>query len=795
MACSSEARSNANLTGVSHSLSMSAVVDNGSAKAPSPLSESAQRTNQDHYSQKCHLDQVDAPEQQQASLGSYSPYRVANMLKEKKLRPMARDSRECSPINSDSENSYMHSNGRDTSPKMRYPGNDGSISPRYGLNHLNNNNNNSISESNMHDLSSHHPISMTRKDLMMTAENSKVLRGILQGKDFQERHQMVDNGIESIDDDSREISPGDTREGSISGEFSMDRDSMRSVSRSPGGMSSDGSDQENNMNNLNGMHSMDEDMRMDGGMDFSPENYCPNSEGLEAKRARVENIISSMRVSPLKSLNDTSGMGDARRPKRKQYIPQQHDIYMEHSTPKIRRQDKDVLVRQVKQIQEQLTAIKSSHPELFDGDCQEPLELCTDSAELSQAKKEVANMKDILKDRSFVNFSGRGESLLKSDENSNTETVELVKEACKLMKEHQSDFVKNSFALNSAMPDLTNLAKVLKAELSSSVENLVDNVVARFLVKQAKKDSLKETEKVPAPAVKELKPPPVRDTIISAPAVTSHTSSHSNISTHNNIINITPSAITTTSPSLRPPALITANAEDSISEPFQFPKPTRTKVTDKITHPFFDMHTKPFFELPRTHAPLFAPPPYYHQALPHLQPLFPKEPEQTEALPLVVNTPKKKRTKVTDTRLSPRAARALLQDGLSPGIMQPELDKIRALAGEYPGHPLMPVSLPTSVAIPNPSLQQHDVMALYHQSRQNSFSEFKQAIQSPIMSMADHASPNTPHSSCDPLFKNELENMYNNDHLHHHHHMGEGTTFDGHPIVSFSIIFTINVII
>jgi hypothetical protein len=41
-----------------------------------------------------------------------------------------------------------------------------------------------------------------------------------------------------------------------------------------------------------------------------------------------------------------------------------------------------------------------------------------------------------------------------------------------------------------------------------------------------------------------------------------------------------------------------------------------------------------------------------------------KEPEQTEAIPLVVHAPKKKRTKVTDTRLSPRAARALLHESL-----------------------------------------------------------------------------------------------------------------------------------
>ena len=75
-------------------------------------------------------------------------------------------------------------------------------------------------------------------------------------------------------------------------------------------------------------------------------------------------------------------------------------------------------------------------------------------------------------------------------------------------------------------------------------------------------------------------------------------------------------------------------------------------------------------------------------------------PEQTEALSLVVNTPKKKRTKVTDTRLSPRAARALLHENGSLGSV---FDHERALSSSF--GQMGPGCLPTSVAIPNPSLQ------------------------------------------------------------------------------------------
>lgn len=85
-----------------------------------------------------------------------------------------------------------------------------------------------------------------------------------------------------------------------------------------------------------------------------------------------------------------------------------------------------------------------------------------------------------------------------------------------------------------------------------------------------------------------------------------------------------------------------------------------------------------------------------------LPPLYTGEPEQTEALPLLVNTPKKKRTKVTDTRLtSPRGKPALLQDNITSSSMD-HTDAQRHLAIGFPQ--FLPPVLPTSVAITNPSL-------------------------------------------------------------------------------------------
>lgn len=81
-------------------------------------------------------------------------------------------------------------------------------------------------------------------------------------------------------------------------------------------------------------------------------------------------------------------------------------------------------------------------------------------------------------------------------------------------------------------------------------------------------------------------------------------------------------------------------------------------------------------------------------------------PEQNEALSLVV-TPKKKRHKVTDTRITPRTVSRILGEGVghSPESKFPESPSPRPYHGG--------MALPTSVAIPNPSLHESQIFSPY----------------------------------------------------------------------------------
>ncbi|CAG2102938.1 unnamed protein product [Medioppia subpectinata] len=93
-------------------------------------------------------------------------------------------------------------------------------------------------------------------------------------------------------------------------------------------------------------------------------------------------------------------------------------------------------------------------------------------------------------------------------------------------------------------------------------------------------------------------------------------------------------------------------------------------------------------------------------------------PEQTEAMALVV-APKRKRHKVTDTRITPRTVSRLLgQDSLmmcnnrDASSVSPPNSMVYGNHGpSQPPPPLVPVSLPTSVAIPNPSLHHTDLFS------------------------------------------------------------------------------------
>lgn len=142
-------------------------------------------------------------------------------------------------------------------------------------------------------------------------------------------------------------------------------------------------------------------------------------------------------------------------------------------------------------------------------------------------------------------------------------------------------------------------------------------------------------------------------------------------------------------------------------------------------------------------------------------------PEQHEALSLVVPQ-KKKRHKVTDTRITPRTvSRILAQDGMgcppanlldshSPskyGGMLPATNGSADSPPPRPFHlppsaPMLPVSLPTSVAIPNPGLHESQVYSPYSPF----YGQHPGAHHIPSSSppgMADHLrdSPPLPHHS------------------------------------------------
>lgn len=125
-----------------------------------------------------------------------------------------------------------------------------------------------------------------------------------------------------------------------------------------------------------------------------------------------------------------------------------------------------------------------------------------------------------------------------------------------------------------------------------------------------------------------------------------------------------------------------------------------------------------------------------------------------------MNTPKKKRTKVTDTRISPKTARALLgQDPMSFAHLHMEQSEQRH---HFPG--IIPHHLPTSVAIPNPSLQNpSDILGFYRGEHQ--FGDPRSSNHSPLH--ADHPSPSCSVSSPSDSYKMfEGSDSFDGHHMH-----------------------------
>lgn len=589
-------------------------------------------------------------------------------------------------------------------------------------------------------------IDMVKSDSVIT-ESSQLLRGILQHKDKHLSDKMGDNNNVKHDklSEDQDLSEQTPVVKSMEEEYreEMDRRSLNS-----GELSGEESD-----------FSMSGDRKSNGGEDSYDMDNCDENEMFTtensnaAKRARVENILSNMRQSPTPSDNNSTNNLEVRRQKRKQYQPK----WLEHSEGKHRKLEKMALQHQLLQLQEQLQHVQKRYMDLYTEE-HTPVE----EGDMNGADERFINH-DIKKDNCTKSFT-KNNFLTSSPPNLHKTTTE---------NEEKDSFVagvneprEGTKPTENGPPqqvDIHNFSNMLKTQLVDVVNTTVDTVLDKYM----KEGSTKTVEK---PKEKEQK------------KKQASSGSHSSVSV-------------STSGSSGTGAVRTVKDKADIKA---FDRPLFGMRSSPVREPFHDHigniarvlenNTSSAFETPRgltpdllrgpSHHPLpFPLPPfsYFPPTMLHTPAIYSStplgvEPEQTEALPLVVNqTPKKKRTKVTDTRLSPRAARALLgQDTMVLGhVGDGENHHQHPASSAYQA--LIPPVLPTSVAIPNPGLQHSNIFDFY--GREYGFSDMRSSNHSPLH--ADHPSPSTIHS-CSPSdsFQMKSEGMdsnsdgFDNSHVH-----------------------------
>ncbi|KAH1006361.1 hypothetical protein HUJ05_007102 [Dendroctonus ponderosae] len=476
----------------------------------------------------------------------------------------------------------------------------------------------------------------------------------------------------------------------------------------------------------------------------------------DAKKARVENIVSGMRSSPAPP--QVNGCK-----KRKLYQPQQHDSnadrYIddeeEETEPiKQKRVEKNLLKSQLRTMQEQLAEMQQKYMQLCtrveqgSEESQEIEEIPSDSEhspKRSPAASPVTTTSpptptqvtpSLVQEVSKMKLGPPGphgpfhNGLLHAPHHMNNAAAMylghklLMEQEARMAKEAAAAAMSNEVQQQAQQPqpmqqstpksehvserlqlmrnittptgsDLEGLADVLKTEISASLSNLIDSILSRFVhqkrckqqdaanaAEQLNKDLLMASQlldrKSPRTKVAERSqapPPPNQNHMVNGNAgphlmpVHSMHSSMPKSSDHH----------------IRPPM-------------FQPPKPPHGI----------------------SQAPLYG---MNHPFCVQKQ----DTPEQNEALSLVV-APKKKRHKdflpfkVTDTRITPRTvSRILGQDG-GMGMSPASMDQSGGSAPTCPSPrpppyhqppPMLPVSLPTSVAIPNPGLHESQVFSPY----------------------------------------------------------------------------------
>lgn len=295
--------------------------------------------------------------------------------------------------------------------------------------------------------------------------------------------------------------------------------------------------------------------------------------------------------------------------------------------------------------------------------------------------------------------------------------------------------------------DLEGLADVLKTEITSSLSNLIDSIMSRFV--QQRRFFGKQSEAA-AVAAEQLN----KDLLL-ASQLLDRKSPRSKVIDRGNQgpPERTPSGNINGSPQVAPgPPRVNGTAFPTMSMPPHHSNSSVSNNSSNNNNPENNINTMNLPHVrPSPNQALFQPPKPPTSSInsaaaaalyntmssmggPHTNPFCVSDsregaPEQNEALSLVV-APKKKRHKVTDTRITPRTvSRILAQDGIGAPPQRnldspPKFNMIPSTSSNGgdsppprpyhpPPPPMLPVSLPTSVAIPNPSLHESQVFSPY----------------------------------------------------------------------------------
>lgn len=458
-----------------------------------------------------------------------------------------------------------------------------------------------------------------------------------------------------------------------------------------------------------------------------PPSPCPASplplDSVESKRARVETIVSNMLSVPKTNGTGQNGLQDGLQPsvngckKRKLYQPQQHekrDHQMnggdeagyeddesfcedESSSPVVKRRNMTAATngttglftfkQQLRHMQQQLVAMQQQYMEMLENDSTDE-ENNNNTTNNSNLPESVPNTNNSIDDRpksvdsttdlkpaktepvSFVDYDNAS-----MYDNGDHHPRRLVIDDTPSKDKRQTTPDHHNNRLSSPpSSDYEWLAESLKAELSTSLSQVVDAVVSRCVQRKAAMSKMDTST-----------PQDPKDPTLLSQMLDRKSPRTGKVIDRGTRVN---------------GGGLCGGLRTS---PYPTPQDHLAGTTPKP--PFF-FPLKPPASVAATAAFLYGSPPVRATSPPsssdhHHQP----PPEQTEAMSLVVPS-KKKRHKVTDTRLRPPLGGGPPQDHLSPTKYP---DHPLPPLYHHPPPPLVPVSLPTSVAIPNPSLNQSEL--------------------------------------------------------------------------------------